>query len=144
MSLNVNPISVTKDWMRIAGQDHTHKVAAFYIGMILEEVAELLEAQEVPSGFIQGIATLWKQGSYRFINNEATLDAFADILWVAASAGHAMGADMQGAFDAVTESNCSKFVESDTGELVALKDVNGKVKKGPNYKAVNLSSFMKT
>jgi predicted HAD superfamily Cof-like phosphohydrolase len=62
----------------------------------------------------------------------------ADLLYVIYGAGVAFGIDMDSVFEAVHQSNMSKL--DDKGQPVYRED--GKVLKGPNYKAPDLSWVM--
>ena len=65
-------------------------------------------------------------------------DALTDLLYVVYGAGHAFGIDLDECFLEVHESNMSKLGEG--GRPIYRED--GKVLKGPNYKAPNLSDLV--
>lgn len=167
-----------KQFMAISGTlppRHTvnHKQLELQIGLVLEEVGELLEAQgnsAEEAACLHAVAARWKSGS---MTGQAratleTLDALADIVYVATGAGLAMGADMSGALLAVDVNNITKFplcstchgtgTYRGTGKQSPvlwttcpdcagkcrriLKDVNGKILKPEGYKKVSLEPFL--
>jgi predicted HAD superfamily Cof-like phosphohydrolase len=65
-------------------------------------------------------------------------DALTDILYVVYGAGHAFGINLDACFDHVHASNMSKL--GDDGKPIYRDD--GKVLKGPNYWAPNMSKFV--
>ena len=66
-------------------------------------------------------------------------DALTDILYVTYGAGHAFGINLDACFDEVQRSNMSKLDLN--GKPIYSQQ--GKVLKGPNYFAPNLSKFIK-
>lgn len=135
---------------------------ALYIGLILEETAEMIESvgfetkenNKMPldislatlHGMLDTYSKRFKVGEFdkkvSTNNRVATLDAAVDIAVVALGAGISNGADILGACNNVAESNLSKFPMRD-GKRVVLKDKNGKVKKPPEYKPPELQQFLK-
>ena len=65
-------------------------------------------------------------------------DALTDILYVVYGAGHAFGINLDACFDHVYASNMSQL--GDDGKPIYRDD--GKVVKGPNYWAPNMSKFV--
>lgn len=65
-------------------------------------------------------------------------DALTDILYVVYGAGHAFGIDLDACFDEVQRSNMSKL--GTDGKPIYRED--GKVLKGPNYFAPDLTKFV--
>ena len=65
-------------------------------------------------------------------------DALTDILYVTYGAGHAFGINLDNCFEEVQRSNMSKLDEN--GKPIYNKD--GKVMKGPNYFAPDLTKFI--
>lgn len=122
---------------------------AMYIGLQMEELAEKLESLphngEVLSMIekIDAMATQFKKGDFDHlaenIDKIAALDADIDIAVVSVGAAHCLGADVKPAFAEVCDSNMSKFVLDLHGNVVALRDANGKIQKGPHYFKPNLS-----
>lgn len=149
-------IESVKLFNEIAGtkEEFNKRKAALYVGLILEEVAEMLESiksenvvyiQEM-EGKISSLANSFKDGSYDYamktIDRTEFLDAAVDIMVVAAGAGISIGGDIQGAANEVCESNLSKF-KTESGTLEVIKDENGKIKKGPLYFSPSLEKFVK-
>lgn len=145
-------VSKVKEFNEIAGTLEvfdTRKVA-LYTGLILEEVAELIEAYIHPElqllwSTIQQEATNFKNGEYDHcvadIDEVSALDAAVDISVVSIGLGISLGCDIAGACNEVAENNLEKFPVVD-GVRVVLRDENGKVKKPPGYKAVSLERFV--
>jgi predicted HAD superfamily Cof-like phosphohydrolase len=93
---------------------------AMYVGLIEEEFKELTEA----------------------VNNHnqlETLDALIDILVVTIGAVHSMGADGEGAWREVMNTNFAK-IDKDTGKVRKRED--GKVLKPVGWTPPNLKSFL--
>ena len=67
------------------------------------------------------------------------VDALTDILYVTYGAGHAFGVNLDECFDEVQRSNMSKLGEDGK----PIYNQAGKVMKGPNYFAPDLSKFLR-
>lgn len=116
-----------KEFMETFGQEveesakfPNDKVLKLRIELIKEELCELEEA----------------------IKNKDLIevaDALTDILYVTYGAGHAFGINLDACFDEVQRSNMSKLDLN--GKPIYSQQ--GKVLKGPNYFAPNLSKFIK-
>lgn len=116
-----------KEFMKTFGQEieespkfPNDKVLKLRIDLIKEELYELEEA----------------------IKNKDLIevaDALTDILYVTYGAGHAFGINLDACFDEVQRSNMSKLDLN--GKPIYSQQ--GKVLKGPNYFAPNLSKFIK-
>ena len=116
-----------KEFMKTFGQEIEEspkfpgeKVLKLRIDLIKEELCELEEA----------------------IKNKDLIevaDALTDILYVTYGAGHAFGINLDACFDEVQRSNMSKLDLN--GKPIYSQQ--GKVLKGPNYFAPNLSKFIK-
>ncbi len=116
-----------KEFMKTFGQEieespkfPSDKVLKLRIDLIKEELCELEEA----------------------IKNKDLIevaDALTDILYVTYGAGHAFGINLDACFDEVQRSNMSKLDLN--GKPIYSQQ--GKVLKGPNYFAPNLSKFIK-
>lgn len=133
-----------------------NKLVSLYIGLVLEEVSELLEASNSEDHLINVIKTASKnykeyEGEYKKSLDKALLnkdnrveilDGCADIAIVALGCGIANGCDIIGACEEVADNNLSKFPIID-GERVVLADENGKICKPKNYQSVNLEQFVK-
>ena len=121
----VNPFADQKKFMGACDQttDGTldEKQYALYRNLISEEVGELNDAIK---------------------NNDRIeqLDALIDILVVTIGAIHSMGADPEGAWKEVLQTNLAK-IDSKTGKVIKRKD--GKVLKPKDWQAPNLAPFLK-
>lgn len=101
--------------------DFNEEQFALYINLIKEEVTELAEA---------------------ITNSDKveTLDALIDILVVTIGAVHSMGADAEGAWKEVMQTNFNK-IDKDTGKVRKRED--GKVLKPIGWVPPELSQFVK-
>ena len=95
------------------------KIVELRYKLIQEELDEFLEA--VKNKDIKEVA-----------------DSLTDILYVTYGAGHAFGINLDNCFKEVQRSNMSKLDEN--GKPIYNKD--GKVMKGPNYFAPDLTKFI--
>ncbi len=95
------------------------KIVELRYKLIQEELHEFLEA--VKNKDIKEVA-----------------DSLTDILYVTYGAGHAFGINLDNCFKEVQRSNMSKLDEN--GKPIYNKD--GKVMKGPNYFAPDLTKFI--
>ena len=95
------------------------KIVELRYKLIQEELDEFLEA--VKNKDIKEVA-----------------DSLTDILYVTYGAGHAFGINLDNCFEEVQRSNMSKLDEN--GKPIYNKD--GKVMKGPNYFAPDLTKFI--
>ena len=91
-----------------------------YRNLIAEEVGELIEAVQNDDRVEQ-------------------LDALIDILVVTIGAIHSMGADAEGAWKEVLQTNLAK-IDSKTGKVIKRND--GKVLKPKGWQAPNLARFL--
>ena len=137
-----------KEFMDVSGQntmrgEFDQKQTALYIGLVLEEVAELMRAQNMSfvADDLEIMANQWKRGGIAAYHNADTLDAFVDIAWVALGGAWAMGADADGAVNAVYENNMSKFPMIE-GKRVVLRDENGKIRKPEGFVPVELGAYL--
>lgn len=145
-------IKSVKLFNEIAGTKEEFNVrkAALYTGLVLEEVAELLHSvgDYVESSILDELATAYKTGEkddimYTTTDRIEFLDAAVDIMVVAAGAGIAIGADVEGAADEVCRSNLSKYETDVPGEFKVLRDSNGKIQKGAKYFKPSLAKYLK-
>lgn len=135
-----------------AKQEFMPRKAALYIGLQLEEMAEKLESLTMDPNIrnlfvsLNSMSEKFKQGDYddivAGIDKVAALDADIDLAVVAIGGAIALGADAQGAAHEVADSNLSKFVRDENNQLVAIRDSNGKVVKGPNYRPPELYKYI--
>lgn len=94
---------------------------ALYMGLIMEETAELFDAISE--------------------NNRAEIfDALLDIIVVCIGAGHSAGLPLEAGWREVINSNMSK-VDPDTGKVLRRED--GKIMKGPSYRAPDLGAVLR-
>lgn len=126
---------------------------ALYTGLILEEVAEMIESYgdinmellEL-SETLQGYSTDFKYGAFdkeaEFVDRISYLDAGVDIAVVGLGGCVSVGSDVIGACHEVADSNLSKFPLVD-GQHVVLKDDHGKIQKPETYRRPELSNFLK-
>ena len=92
-----------------------------YRNLIAEEVQELTEAVQDEDRVEQ-------------------LDALVEILVVTIGAIHSMGADAEGAWQEVFQTNLAK-IDPDTGKVTKRED--GKVLKPPGWRAPKLAPFLR-
>ena len=97
----------------------TDKINKLRIGLIKEELEELIEAMDKKD--LLEVA-----------------DALTDILYVTYGAGHAFGIDLDQCFEEVQNSNMSKLDKNGK----PIYNDSGKVMKGPNYFKPDLSKFV--
>lgn len=114
------------DFMEAFGQEVLHiptmpdfNLSALRLDLIEEEVQELRDG-------------LGKKSMLEIA------DALTDILYVVYGAGHAFGIDLDDCFHEVHSSNMTKLGED--GRPLYRED--GKVMKGPNYRAPDLTKFV--
>ena len=98
------------------------KTIALRVDLIEEELKELMSA-------------LYRDEEVDLVE---VADALTDILYVTYGAGHAFGIDLDKCFGEVQRSNMSKLGED--GKPIYRED--GKVLKGPNYFAPDLSKYV--
>lgn len=151
-----------KKFMTIAGQTVNEKPtvpssadALLRVQLTLEETIEMAEAilgkeAENNSNAKKLLEVLNKDlGSLKAISLElkdkdldvdllGVYDAIVDIDYVNTGAAVTFGLDLEAGFNEVHASNMSKFVDG-----MALKNDLGKVIKGPNYWAPDLTKFIK-
>jgi hypothetical protein len=141
------------EFNRIGGNanEFNARNVAKYIGFLLEEARETIEALPYDTKFVELAEVLheyeadFKQGRYdeqcEKIDRVEALDGAIDCAVIGLGLGNALGADVWNAALEVADSNMSKFVEKEDGEVVALRDANGKIMKGPNYFRPKLAKF---
>lgn len=133
------------------GNEFSVRDTSLYVGLILEEVAELIES--IDGNELGKLHTALEYHSKRFkqgdfdryvekINRVDALDACVDIAVVAVGGASALGADVDGACHEVADSNLSKYELKD-GEYVVLRDANGKIMKPASYRPPELKKFLR-
>lgn len=118
-----NPFRDQEKFMRACDQtvdDYNHGQVALYANLIKEEVDEFNEA-------------------YAKYDHVEMLDALIDILVVTTGAIHSMGADAEGAWKEVMQTNFAK-IDSETGKVRKRED--GKVLKPLGWVPPDLGSFL--
>ena len=122
----VNPFSDQEKFMRACDQTTGGAIDevqyAMYRKLIAEEVDELHDAVEKNDRVEQ-------------------LDALIDILVVTIGALHSMGADAEGAWKEVLQTNLAK-IDPGTGKVIKRDD--GKVLKPDGWKPPELAGFLKS
>lgn len=137
----------------IAGtyEEFSPRKTALYTGLILEELAEQIEAYNCAGLGNLLVALKYHSGLFkagRFDVDAASvdrlgyLDSAIDLAVVSIGAGISVGADVSGAAENVCSSNLSKFPLID-GKPTAILDENGKWVKASTYKAPELKQFLK-
>jgi predicted HAD superfamily Cof-like phosphohydrolase len=127
-------------WHKRARPEPTDADFNVQLGCHFEEIEEMMRSvvtddeevwQEVRSQ-IYVLSKLLKLGELkvRVDNRNEFLDSIADQVVTGIGAAHCAGMKGAAACDRVNTSNWSKF--DDNGQ--PLRDVNGKITKGPNYK----------
>ncbi len=101
-------------------EDYNHGQVALYANLIKEEIDEFNEA-------------------YAKYDHVEMLDALIDILVVTTGAIHSMGADAEGAWKEVMQTNFAK-IDSETGKVRKRED--GKVLKPLGWVPPDLGSFL--
>lgn len=157
-------INDVKKFNELNGADFTKfnvRSVGLYKGLQLEELLEGLEAIfkghvfESASGVViqsvehdtmdkmKDMMNGFKKGYYdvliQNVNRIDLLDSDIDSTYVAIGAALASGADVEGAWNEIQNSNMSK-VNPETGKMD--KDANGKVIKGKAYFVPDLSKFI--
>jgi predicted HAD superfamily Cof-like phosphohydrolase len=120
----MNPFRDQEKFMRACDQtveDYNHGQIALYANLIDEEVQEFNEA-------------------YKKYDHKEMLDALIDIIVVTTGAIHSMGADAEGAWKEVMQTNFNK-IDRETGKVRKRED--GKVLKPLGWKAPELAQFLK-
>ena len=120
----MNPFRDQEKFMRACDQtvdDYNHGQVALYANLIDEEVKEFNQA-------------------YKKYDHVEMLDALIDIIVVTTGAIHSMGADAEGAWKEVMQTNFNK-IDKETGKVRKRED--GKVLKPLGWKAPELGQFVK-
>ena len=152
----MSDLTITELWFKRAVPKPVEKNFNVQVGAHFEEFVEMLDtmrfyAPTFPGGTLQGavmslrnklhtLAEDLKSGKVQAVVEDRIefLDSLADQIVTATGAGYMAGMNVPAALDRVNASNFSKF--SDDG--MPLFDANGKIKKGPNYKKVNLEGLV--
>ena len=119
----MNPFRDQEKFMRACDQtveDFNNEQFTLYLNLIKEEYNELFVANNED-------------------NREEMLDALIDILVVTIGAIHSMGADAEGAWEEVMDTNFAK-IDKETGKVRKRED--GKVLKPDGWQPPNLNPFL--
>lgn len=148
-------VQKVKLFNEIAGtkEEFDSRKIGLYIGLIAEEFGELIQSlnhsdwldtvmyfDELSEGFKSGRFDEYIEAEA--FNKVEALDACVDICVVSLGGGIAVGADIEGACNAVADNNLTKFPLVD-GVHTVLRDDNGKVKKPEGYSSVQLNEFIR-
>lgn len=139
------------------GGEFDARKVALYVGLQLEEMAEKIESIPDSRNLLGNLrvaleyhSRLFKRGEFDALvasmqhsNRVDALDADIDLAVVALGGACALGADVEWATKEVMASNMSKCVEDESGNLMLLKDENGKVIKSKNYFAPKIAHMVK-
>lgn len=156
-----NLILNTVEWFAATGQipygaGPNARQSGFYIGMQVEELAEKLECVlGVNHHMVKEMHSLgnaFKAGNWddRVLSAltaglaKDMLDADMDLLWVSIGAARAQGADVTGAYSAVSDANWDKQ-ETDLSTNVKFfrrDPVTGKVLKRAGWRAPDLNAYV--
>lgn len=152
-----NLLTLVSTFMAIGGQTvNTFNAAqaTLYIGLVLEEVAEMLKS--VASGCLTEATEAVMLGHAKYVNDLANefkagmhrgdvlrsdrvklLDDAGDTAWVAAGLMLSMANDAGGALAEIGRANHDKYVNG-----VAIRDANGKIQKPVMWRGPDLMPFI--
>ena len=152
----MSDLTLTELWFKRAKPEPTEQNFNVQVGVHFEEFVEMLDtmrfyAPTFPGGTLTGavmslrnklhiLAEDLKSGKVQAVVEDRIefLDSLADQIVTATGTGYMAGMNVPAALDRVNGSNFSKF--DDNG--MPLFDANGKIKKGPNYRKVNLEDLV--
>lgn len=141
-----------KQWFEVAVQQPCDDAFRIQLGCHFEEVAEMLEELSVSDGnyihdsilvdaleSMMQLSAMLKNGSITLesLDRVALLDSICDQQVTGVGVAHMLGMDIDGAMDEVNKSNWSKFVDGNP-----VFNEQGKIAKGPYYKAPELERFV--
>lgn len=134
-----------KEWFNRAVPNPTDKNRAVQIGCHFEEVGEMFDAMQEcrAAERLRHLSSFYKSECAGLaidaegVDRKELLDSLCDQIVTAVGVGHMFGLDVLCALAEVNRSNWSKFVD---GQPVF--DENGKIKKGPDYKAPDLTPYL--
>jgi hypothetical protein len=132
-------------WHRRARPEPTKENFAVQLGCHFEEIDEMLDVLKFEGGYtnlryeLKLLASRLKTGEevVTITNRKELLDSLADQVVTAVGTGHCAGMRTAEGIAEVNRSNWSKFDEN--GNPIFNDD--GKIMKGPNYKAPNLEGL---
>lgn len=143
----MNELQRTKQWFELAVAEPTDKNKLVQLGVHVEEISEMFAAMHAVelAQALSDLAMAFKTGTsadgpieiqHFTIDRKEMLDALCDQIVTATGVAHMLGMNITEAMARVNDSNWSKFVDGKP-----LFDENGKIKKGPDYKAPNLEGL---
>jgi predicted HAD superfamily Cof-like phosphohydrolase len=145
-------VQATALWFQKAFPELKDENFQVQLGCHFEELGEMLEnllgqdkiSETAIRQFeedVKFIATAFKtkniQAMVMPLNRQGFLDALVDQVVTATGCAHLQAMNLPAALDRVNQSNYSKFDENGN----PIFDLNGKIKKGPNYKQPDLSGL---
>lgn len=157
----INPLAEVRKFMRNGGcttDSFNPEQATLYVGLVLEEVAEMLDviagnclnvnhrlSISAQATMIGALGSSFKRGEFQGdvmrahkTDGEELIDAMIDITWVATGAALSTSTNTAGAFAEVARANNDKFGTSG----ICVKDANGKIVKPANWRGPDLSPFI--
>lgn len=132
-------------WHRRARPEPTQESLGVQLGCHFEELNEMLDVMKFDGGWnnlryeLKLLASRLKTGEevVTITDRKEFLDAIADQIVTAVGVGYCAKTDVAEACHQVNRSNWSKFDENGN----PLFNDDGKITKGPNYKAPNLEGL---
>lgn len=144
---NSSPTQKIYQWFEKAFPTRDDRLFELQLGVMLEEVTELLQELGLPHHELQETSDHLKEGRYtEFLAHAMTnpdvrtgvLDAFGDITVTTIGPAYAADMDYEGALLEIVRSNESKFAED--GSPI-YNELTGKLMKGPLYSPPVLEGF---
>ena len=145
--LKLSPTQEIHQWFEKAFPERTPRLFELQLGVMLEEVTELLQALGLPHHELQETSDHLKESRYTDFLETSTqdpsirteiLDALADITVTTVGVGYSADVDYEGGLKEVVRSNNSKFAED--GSPI-YNELTGKLMKAPLYSAPELETF---
>lgn len=144
---NLSPTQTIYAWFQKAFPKPDDRLFELQLGVMLEEVTELLTELGLPHHELQETSDHLKEGRYTDFLAHAmkdpevrvgVLDAFGDITVTTIGPAYAAGMDYENALIEIARSNDSKFAED--GSPI-YHELTGKLMKGPLYSPPELEKF---
>jgi predicted HAD superfamily Cof-like phosphohydrolase len=138
--VGMNTLESIVYWFQYAAPKPTKENLSIQVGCHLEEVAEFTTeiGKNWVSHHLEDIAHQFKTEKPEvWADPVPTLDALCDQIVTAVGVAYMAGWDIVGALEEVNRSNWSKFLD---GKPVF--DAQGKIAKGPEFKAPDLKEFV--
>lgn len=134
-------------WHERARPKPTQRDLDVQVACFLEEVLETLQCMRIASPRAELLEVqlgnlCWDlklgRASVEIVNRELLLDGLCDTIVTAQGVGHCAAMNVTEGLRRVNSSNWSKF-DVATGE--PIRDANGKIAKGPDYRPPNLEGL---